>query len=86
MAVFGVPPIGCVPYMRTQAGGLFRLCVESQNEAAQLFNTNLLSELSSLAKKLPQSQLVFVDIYNPILDIIQNPQNYGNYKVSLAQP
>lgn len=80
IAVFGVPPIGCVPYMRTQAGELLRTCVENQNQATQLFNTNLSSELDSLGKKLPKSKLLYVDIYNSLLHVIENPQDYGNHK------
>ncbi|KAK1388556.1 GDSL esterase/lipase EXL3 [Heracleum sosnowskyi] len=77
IAVFGLPPVGCVPFMRTHDGGLLRLCAEHQNQAAQLFNTKLSSELDTLTKILPESKVVYIDIYNPLLDIIQNPQLYG---------
>ncbi|MCD7453573.1 hypothetical protein HAX54_021370 [Datura stramonium] len=78
IGVFGVPPIGCLPSQRTLAGGLTRhQCVEEYNQAAQLANTKLLAAIASLSKNLLQSKLVFIDIYNPLLDLIVNPQKYG---------
>ncbi|CAA3020437.1 GDSL esterase lipase EXL3-like [Olea europaea subsp. europaea] len=77
IAVFSIPPIGCLPAQRTLAGGGVRMCVENYNQAAQLVNSKFSSEFDSLAEKLPQSKVVFIDIYNPLLDLIQMPQNYG---------
>jgi len=78
IGVFGIPPIGCMPCQRTLSGGLGRLCVEEHNQAAQLANTKISLALNgSLSKKLPQSKLVFIDIYDPMLDLILNPQKYG---------
>ncbi|KAL3372268.1 hypothetical protein AABB24_008691 [Solanum stoloniferum] len=77
IGIFGVPPIGCLPAQRTLAGGPHRVCSEEYNEAAQLANTKFSSEIDSLSKKLAQSKLVFLDIYNPLLDLIVNPQKYG---------
>lgn len=77
IGVFGVPPLGCVPSQRTLGGGGLRLCAEDYNQASQLYNSKLSAQLHSLASSLPQSKLVYIDIYNPLFDIIQNPQNYG---------
>ncbi|CAA2989554.1 GDSL esterase lipase EXL3-like [Olea europaea subsp. europaea] len=77
IAVFSIPPIGCLPSQRTVAGGGFRVCAEKYNQAAQLVNSKLSSECDSLAKKLPKSKVVYIDIYNPFLDLIQRPRNYG---------
>ncbi|CAI9755820.1 unnamed protein product [Fraxinus pennsylvanica] len=77
IAVFSLPPVGCVPSQRTLAGGGYRMCVEKYNRAAQLVNSKLSSECKSLAKKLPKSRVVYIDIYEPLLDLIQRPQNYG---------
>ncbi|KAH0680662.1 hypothetical protein KY284_021747 [Solanum tuberosum] len=78
IGIFGIPPIGCLPAQRTLAGGLHRVCSEEYNEAAQMANTKFSTEIDSLSKKLAQSKLVFLDIYNPLLDLIVNPQKYGN--------
>ncbi|KAM7466556.1 hypothetical protein LguiB_014118 [Lonicera macranthoides] len=77
IGVFGAPPIGCLPSQRTIRGGLNRECVEKYNQAAQLFNKKLSSKIDSLGKSLLESLVVYVDIYNPLLEIIHNPSNYG---------
>ena len=79
IGVFGAPPIGCVPSQRTLGGGFLRECAEEYNEAAVLFNSKVYSKLRSLQPELPDSRLVYVDIYNPLLDLIVNHQKYGNY-------
>ncbi|KAM3304507.1 GDSL esterase/lipase EXL1 [Capsicum baccatum] len=75
--IFGIPPIGCLPSQRTLAGGLTRGCVKEYNDAAQLANSKFSIGFDTLSKKLAQSKLVLVDIYNPIIDIIVNPKKYG---------
>ncbi|KAL7117553.1 hypothetical protein ACP275_03G078500 [Erythranthe tilingii] len=81
IAVFSLPPEGCLPSQRTLAGGLRRNCVDEYNEAAQLFNNKLSDEIASLNAQLSEAKFVYVDIYNPVLDIIQTPQKYG-FKIS----
>lgn len=66
-----------MPSQRTLAGGAGRVCAEVYNQAAQLVNAKLSPALDSLAKTLPQSRVVYIDIYNPLLNLIQYPQNYG---------
>lgn len=75
--MFGAPPIGCLPSQRTLGGGGLRICAEEYNEAAQLYNSKLISETEYLNSTLAQSRVVFIDIYNPLLSIIENPLQYG---------
>lgn len=77
IGVLSAPPIGCVPSQRTLAGGIQRDCAEEYNYAAKLFNSKLSRELDSLNHNLPNSRIVYIDIYNPLLDIIVNHQRYG---------
>ncbi|XP_059646323.1 GDSL esterase/lipase EXL3-like [Cornus florida] len=77
IAVLGLPPCGCLPSQRSLFGGEQRQCVEKYNEAAQLFNSKLSEQLKSLDSKLPDSKIVYIDIYSPLLDLIQNPNTYG---------
>ncbi|WMV41169.1 hypothetical protein MTR67_034554 [Solanum verrucosum] len=77
IGVFGVPPIGCLPAQRTLAGGFSRGCVVEYNQAAQLANTKLSAAIASISKNLLQSMLVLIDTYNPLLDLIVNPQKHG---------
>ncbi|KAM3709829.1 hypothetical protein ACJW31_02G203900 [Castanea mollissima] len=79
IGVSSVPSIGCVPSQRTEAGGILRGCSESANQATILFNSKLSSQVDSINKILPDARLVYLDIYNPLLAIIQNPSQYGNH-------
>ncbi|RZC66741.1 hypothetical protein C5167_010440 [Papaver somniferum] len=79
-AVFSAPPIGCVPSQRTLAGGKERNCAETYNQAAQMFNSKLSSSLDNLnANKFVHGRVVYVDIYNPLQDVINRPSHYGTY-------
>ncbi|XP_024032866.1 GDSL esterase/lipase EXL3 isoform X1 [Morus notabilis] len=77
IGVVSLPPIGCVPAERTLSGDIFRHCSEPPNQAASLFNSKLSSLMDSLNVELPQARLVYLDIYNPLISIIQNPPQYG---------
>ncbi|XP_050365758.1 GDSL esterase/lipase EXL3-like [Argentina anserina] len=79
--VFSAPPIGCVPSQRTLAGGIQRQCAEKYNDAAKLFNSKLSANMHSLNTQLPDSRMVYVDIYTPLLDLILHPTKYG-FKVA----
>ncbi|KAA8528769.1 hypothetical protein F0562_036124 [Nyssa sinensis] len=77
IGVSSVPAIGCLPSQRTLAGGAQRKCAEKYNEAAQLFNTKLAAELYSLNTNLPHAKIVYMSIFNILLDLINNPEKYG---------
>ncbi|XP_057449254.1 GDSL esterase/lipase EXL3-like [Lotus japonicus] len=77
IGVFGVPAIGCVPSQRTMHGGIHRTCSDSENQAAILFNTKLKSQMDALQNKFPETTLIYLDIYNPLLYLIQNGAKYG---------
>src|SRR5690606_1570130 len=79
--MFGAPPIGCVPSLRTVAGGPTRDCVARFNDASTLFNAKLSGHIDVLSRTLLDSTLIYVDIYSPLLDLIVNPQQYGNYSL-----
>ena len=79
LAIAGAPPLGCLPSQRSIAGGRQRECAEDYNTAAKMFNTKLISELDSLHGNFSQAKFVYIDIYSPLLDLIQNPQKSGNY-------
>ncbi|CAN8234526.1 unnamed protein product [Cochlearia groenlandica] len=77
IAVFGAPPLGCVPSQRTLGGGFFRDCADNYNKASQLFNSKLSTKLDLLQHTLPGIKPVYINIYDPLFDIIQNPEKYG---------
>jgi phospholipase/lecithinase/hemolysin len=66
-----------VPSQRTLGGGMQRECAEKCNQAAKLFNAKLSSKVDSLNRILPDSKIVYLDVYNPLLDLIHNPAKYG---------
>ncbi|KAI5392748.1 hypothetical protein KIW84_060062 [Lathyrus oleraceus] len=77
IGVFNVPPIGCLPFQRTAAGGIERNIVVEYNEAVELYNNKLSKELASFNQNYPNSRVVYIDVYNPLLDIILNSKKYG---------
>ncbi|XP_073138037.1 GDSL esterase/lipase EXL3-like [Henckelia pumila] len=81
--VFGIPPIGCLPLQITATGGSVRSCSVSYNQATQMVNSKISPRLDALNQDLPQSRVVYIDILNPLFDImiIQHPLNYG-FKVN----
>ncbi|MED6208642.1 hypothetical protein PIB30_047178 [Stylosanthes scabra] len=78
IGVVSMPIIGCVPSQRTTGGGIERACSDSENEAAILFNMKLLSQIKILNKQFPDARIVYLDIYNILDQMIQNPAKYGN--------
>ncbi|RDX72032.1 GDSL esterase/lipase EXL3, partial [Mucuna pruriens] len=77
IGVFGAPPLGCLPFVRTLFGGIERMCSEEINMASKLFNSKLSTQLHNLNQSLPQAKVVYINIYDPLLDIMQNPTKYG---------
>ncbi|KHN41131.1 GDSL esterase/lipase EXL3 [Glycine soja] len=77
IGVVGLPVLGCVPSQRTLHGGIFRACSDFENEAAVLFNSKLSSQMDALKKQFQEARFVYLDLYNPVLNLIQNPAKYG---------
>ncbi|XP_074560797.1 GDSL esterase/lipase EXL3-like [Curcuma longa] len=73
----GLPPIGCVPSQRTLAGGKERRCVDARNQAAQLFNSRIQAVIKGLSAEFPGVRIVYIGIYDIILDLVQRPGHYG---------
>ncbi|KAL6533040.1 hypothetical protein OROMI_027153 [Orobanche minor] len=83
MAVMGLPPVGCLPIQVTLGSvvpsfHMFRrVCVNQQNSDSQAYNAKLENLISRLQRVLPASRIAYVDIYNPIMDMIQRPAAFG---------
>ncbi|KAM0938712.1 putative triacylglycerol lipase [Dioscorea sansibarensis] len=76
IGVVGIPPIGCVPSQRTLAGGLFRECAPFHNQLAELVNSKLNQEIQRLGSIYQGTVLIYINIYDTLVDIIQNPNKY----------
>ncbi|CAI0399631.1 unnamed protein product [Linum tenue] len=79
IAVFSTTVTGCVPFSRTFFGGKRRQCSDVSNELAMMFNDKLSEAVEALNDdvRLPNLNIVFVDVYRPLLKIIRRPENYG---------
>ncbi|GKB97442.1 GDSL esterase/lipase EXL3-like protein, partial [Tanacetum coccineum] len=77
--VSSASPIGCYPAQRTVAGGPVRECQEEGNQAAQSFNEMLKPQLQHFESSFPESKVAYIDFYNPVLNMIENPHQYGTY-------
>lgn len=81
----GVPPVGCVPAQRLIAGGLQRQCATDRNKLAQLYNNKLSQEVARLAAKFLDVNLVYIDLYAILDDIVQRYQQLGIYMLQTHQ-
>ncbi|KAE8729077.1 putative GDSL-like Lipase/Acylhydrolase family protein [Hibiscus syriacus] len=77
----GLPPMGCVPILTTERlkPPFYRACLEDENTDAQSYNEKLVKLLPLLQTTLPGTDIVYADIYTPLLDIMTNPQKYGTH-------
>jgi len=71
--------MGCYPVVRqnlqaSSNGG----CVEAINDAALLFNSQLRSLATTSRAQMPGSNMVFIDSYRMIRNIIDYPSQNGN--------
>ncbi|KAJ3682596.1 hypothetical protein LUZ60_015169 [Juncus effusus] len=76
-AVIGIPPISCIPYQRTIAGGPLRDCAEDRNEIAMEYNTKMIDEIERLKNELPGSKFMFKDVYPQLMELINHPEKHG---------
>lgn len=69
-----VYPLGCAPMLNAMRK---EGCIEVMNQAAILFNEGLKSIIDAAKSDMPTSNLVLVNAYNIVTDIIQNPSSKG---------
>ncbi|KAL5200066.1 hypothetical protein ABZP36_021269 [Zizania latifolia] len=72
----GVPPIGCLPLVRTLLGTGTTRCHENMNLLATSFNEKLVQVVRRL-KNEPDIRATFVDIYTTIGKATIDPNNFG---------
>lgn len=75
--ISGLPPVGCVPFIRTVLGGVDRQCQEDLNQAAVLFNSELQGGIKKFNARYADLEVQYIDIYNNLLHIINHPHGYG---------
>lgn len=79
MVIGGLPPIGCLLIQITARFKIpsDRKCLGDQNLDSQAYNQKLAKMLPELQESLPGSIIVYADVYEPLIDLIKNPQKYG---------
>ncbi|CAN7078003.1 unnamed protein product [Brassica oleracea var. botrytis] len=83
-AVLGTVPLGCLPGIRKIDGDISKLCSVPENQWADTFNKNLSVIFNTLETKLPGAKFSYVDMYNSLLDLVNNPQASGFTEVADA--
>ncbi|KAF6174105.1 hypothetical protein GIB67_020287 [Kingdonia uniflora] len=74
----GLGPIGCLPIQIFAKVGIpDGRCLENENADARLYNTKLQELIPRIQASLPGSKLVYAGMYDPMVDILNNPQKYG---------
>ncbi|XP_077212687.1 GDSL esterase/lipase At2g30220-like [Tasmannia lanceolata] len=79
IGVTGLPPIGCTPIQRTLnfKTPADKTCVDNQNMGALNYNSKLKKLLPEVQASLPGSKIFYINLYDPLMDIITHPQKYG---------
>lgn len=83
IGIAGLAPIGCTPLqMSVKFKGMSnRTCVDEQNSDAVIYNSKLQKLLPEIQASLPGSKLAYISLYDPAMDILNNPQKYGKYNI-----
>ncbi|KAL7142630.1 hypothetical protein ABFS83_08G136800 [Erythranthe nasuta] len=79
IAVVGLPPIGCMPIVITVTSGEAngqRRCIDSLSTVALDYNQKLQNKLTAMVNSSSDA-IYYVDIYQPLDDMIQNPSQFG---------
>lgn len=77
IGVVNLPPLGCLPGAITLFGFGRNECVERLNNVAILFNRRLNSTSHGLRRRLSGLNLVVLDTYHPLLELVTNPAEHG---------
>ncbi|KAG6436793.1 hypothetical protein SASPL_101695 [Salvia splendens] len=76
MVVSGLPPIGCLPIQMTAKSPLWRSCCQRENEEAVSYNDKLEKVVRQMETDLTGCRILYADVYNPMMDMINNPLKY----------
>jgi phospholipase/lecithinase/hemolysin len=77
IVVASVGPAGCTPYRLTTTLAVNGECDQKVNQQIQAFNTGLEALLDGLNANLPGVQFIYLNAYDAVYEIIQNPNAYG---------
>lgn len=72
-----VGPIGCIPYQKTINQLSSDQCVDMANQLARQYNSRLQDLLTELNENLPGATFVHANVYDLVMELITNYDNYG---------
>ncbi|PHT55817.1 hypothetical protein CQW23_04303 [Capsicum baccatum] len=84
ITLFGLPQIGCIPDQLKRHDTLF--CVDSTNQAVQLFNNKLKALVDDLNTNLPDAKFIYINMYSISSAIALTLLNRPCCKVSDTMP
>ncbi|KAL5725931.1 hypothetical protein ACHQM5_009015 [Ranunculus cassubicifolius] len=84
ISITGLPPMGCLPLIRSISPSSLGQCWERYNEVAKDFNYKLDKSIIKLNEELNGIEVVKSNTYDIVLDIIQKPFKYGFENVDVA--
>ncbi|XP_026441429.1 GDSL esterase/lipase At2g31550-like [Papaver somniferum] len=77
LAVSGMAPLRCIPFQITVKHSKGRKCLKHEITETEMYNSKLKKLSQTLPASLPGRRITYLDNYNPVMDMIKNPQNYG---------
>ena len=73
--IVGVPPMGCLPVVRALISSDGQ-CFNEYNDVSKSFNSKIVAQVSTL-KQLLHVRMVYIDVYQPLIEAIHNPIKFG---------
>ncbi|RZC91812.1 hypothetical protein C5167_021524 [Papaver somniferum] len=83
LAVSGMAPLRCIPFQITVKHSKGRKCLKHEITETEMYNSKLKKLSQTLPASLPGRRITYLDNYNPVMDMIKNPQNYGIFVPTL---
>uniref|UniRef100_A0A0E0L4F8 Uncharacterized protein n=1 Tax=Oryza punctata TaxID=4537 RepID=A0A0E0L4F8_ORYPU len=90
VVVLGNPPRGCSPIIltlfmspnRSDYDGLG--CLRNVNSVSKHHNTMLRAALDGLRGKYPHTKIIFANLYQPIIQVLQDPVHFASSRLVAA--
>lgn len=88
----GILPLGCSPRTVWEWNDSWgkngennpTVCIEEINELVSQYNKMLEERIASLNSDLPGISIVFCDVYEGIMEIVNNPKQHGTRYISIS--
>lgn len=78
LAVVGVPPLGCMPLVKTIMATTPNSCYAEFNKVCSSFNSKIQQTLHSITSSIGM-KTAYVDAFGMIQSAINNPKKYGTW-------